>query len=186
MAKYRVLVIAMTIKDNKIAKYNETVDDSQLNSSPVDLVKDGFIELVTEDKKASAPAQTETTADAELTEAKVAYDSAKEAFDALTPETSEEDRGTVTDALKSPIEKLGVLGEDVTELVKIFETVDDGQLNPELDQLKADYLTAVKEKADLPKDAKAKDLATAGTKIADLKAQLVEGGVSFDEDGNIV
>jgi hypothetical protein len=46
MAKYRVLVIGMCVKNNKIAKHGELVDDSQLNSSASELIKGGFIELV--------------------------------------------------------------------------------------------------------------------------------------------
>lgn len=61
MAKYKVLPIAMTIKNNGIAEHGDIVDESQLCSSAFDLLKDGFIELVeeeaekTEEKKASKP-----------------------------------------------------------------------------------------------------------------------------------
>lgn len=48
MATYKVLVIAMTIKNNKIAKCKELVDESQLNSSAEELIKGGFIEKVAE------------------------------------------------------------------------------------------------------------------------------------------
>jgi outer membrane protein assembly factor BamA len=46
MAKYKVLVIAMTVKNNGIAKSGELIDESQLNSSAEELVKEGFIEKV--------------------------------------------------------------------------------------------------------------------------------------------
>lgn len=46
MAKYKVLVIAMTVKNNGIAKAEEIIDGSQLNSSAEELVREGFIELV--------------------------------------------------------------------------------------------------------------------------------------------
>jgi hypothetical protein len=46
MAKYKVLVIAMTVKNNGIAKSGDLIDESQLNSSAEELVKEGFIELV--------------------------------------------------------------------------------------------------------------------------------------------
>lgn len=60
MAKYKVLPIAMTIKNNGIAEHGDIIDESQLCSSAFDLQKDGFIELVEEDelveeKKASKP-----------------------------------------------------------------------------------------------------------------------------------
>jgi hypothetical protein len=46
MAKYKVLVIAMTVKNNGIAKSGDLIDESQLNSSAEELVKEGFIKLV--------------------------------------------------------------------------------------------------------------------------------------------
>lgn len=45
MAKYKVLVIAITVKNNGIAKGGEIIDGSQLNSSAEELIKEGFIEL---------------------------------------------------------------------------------------------------------------------------------------------
>lgn len=46
MAKFKVLVIAHSVKNNKIAKCGEIVDESQLNSSAYELIKAGFIEEV--------------------------------------------------------------------------------------------------------------------------------------------
>ena len=46
MSKYKVLVIAMTVKNNGIAKSGELIDESQLNSSAEELLKEGFIEQV--------------------------------------------------------------------------------------------------------------------------------------------
>lgn len=46
MAKFKVLVIALSIKNNKIAKCKEIIDESQLNSSAYELVNAGFIEEV--------------------------------------------------------------------------------------------------------------------------------------------
>jgi len=46
MAKFKVLVIALSIKNNKIAKCKEVIDESQLNSSAYELVNAGFIEEV--------------------------------------------------------------------------------------------------------------------------------------------
>ncbi|APZ82895.1 hypothetical protein [Flavobacterium phage FL-1] len=50
MTKYKVLPIAMTIKNNKIANHGDIVDESQLNSSPYDLIKDGFIRHLTQEE----------------------------------------------------------------------------------------------------------------------------------------
>ena len=46
MAKFKVLVIAHSVKNNKIAKYGDVIDESQLNSSAYELVNAGFIEEV--------------------------------------------------------------------------------------------------------------------------------------------
>ena len=49
MAKYRVIPIKISLKNNKFAEHGDIVDDSQLNSLVYDLIRDGFIELVQED-----------------------------------------------------------------------------------------------------------------------------------------
>ena len=46
MAKFRAKVIAHCVKNNKIAKYGDVIDESQLNSSAYELVNAGFIEEV--------------------------------------------------------------------------------------------------------------------------------------------
>lgn len=56
MAKYRVIPIAMSVKNNGIAEHGDIVDESQLCSSAYDLLNDGFIELVHE---AEAEAEVE-------------------------------------------------------------------------------------------------------------------------------
>jgi hypothetical protein len=48
MAKYKVLVIAHSLKNNLVGKFNEVVDESQLTSDVKELVEAGFIELVEE------------------------------------------------------------------------------------------------------------------------------------------
>ena len=48
MAKYKILVIAHSLKNNLVGKSNEVVDESQLTSDPKELVEAGFIELVEE------------------------------------------------------------------------------------------------------------------------------------------
>lgn len=46
MAKFRVKVIAHCVKNNKIAKFGDIIDESQLTSSAYDLVNERFIEEV--------------------------------------------------------------------------------------------------------------------------------------------
>lgn len=46
MAKYRVLVIAHSLKNNIVGKFNDVIDETQLTSNPTELVQAGFIELV--------------------------------------------------------------------------------------------------------------------------------------------
>lgn len=48
MAKYKILVIAHSLKNNLVGKFNEVVDESQLTSDVSELVEAGFIELVVE------------------------------------------------------------------------------------------------------------------------------------------
>ena len=125
MGKYRVLPISMTLKNNKVAKHGDIVDETQLNNPVHELLKDKFIEVVADKNSAAAP---------------------------------ETNSGDIVD-----------------------ETTND-----ELGKLKADFVAAVTEKAELPKDTKPAQLAKAGEKIADLKAKLVEAGVEFDDKGEIV
>lgn len=49
MAKYRVITLAMTVKNNRIAKHGEFVDDSELTTNPSLLIEEGFIEEVKSD-----------------------------------------------------------------------------------------------------------------------------------------
>ena len=53
MAKFRVKVIAHCVKNNKIAKYGDVIDESQLNSSAYELVNAGFIEEVKAEESAN-------------------------------------------------------------------------------------------------------------------------------------
>lgn len=50
MGKYFVLPIAMTLKNNKIAEHGDVVDESQLNSSPYELIKGDFIRHLTDEE----------------------------------------------------------------------------------------------------------------------------------------
>ena len=46
MAKYKVITLAMAVKNNRIAEFGETIDDAELTSNPSTLVKEGFIEVI--------------------------------------------------------------------------------------------------------------------------------------------
>jgi transaldolase len=49
MANYRVITLAMAVKNNRIAEFNQIVDDSELTTNPSLLIKEGFIEAVEEE-----------------------------------------------------------------------------------------------------------------------------------------
>jgi DNA-binding HxlR family transcriptional regulator len=73
MAKYKILVIAHSLKNNLVGKCNEVVDESQLTSDVKGLVDAGFIELVVEpttETKVETKAETETS-NIEVVEEKV-------------------------------------------------------------------------------------------------------------------
>lgn len=48
MAKYKVLVIGLSLKNNKVAKFGDLVEESQLTSSVDELIRGNFIEEVKE------------------------------------------------------------------------------------------------------------------------------------------
>ena len=52
MNKYKVIVISVALKNNRVAKYGEIVDAITFASNPKTLEKLGYIELVKEKKKA--------------------------------------------------------------------------------------------------------------------------------------
>lgn len=54
MAKFVVLPIAMSIKNNGVAKAGDLVDESQLNSSPYELIKTKFIRPATDEELKAA------------------------------------------------------------------------------------------------------------------------------------
>lgn len=71
MAKYRVVTIAMSVKNNRIANNGEFVDDSELTANPSLLIKEGFIEAVEEDDVIEVEAEvveTETEEKEEVAE----------------------------------------------------------------------------------------------------------------------
>lgn len=49
MAKYKVITIAVAVKNNRIAKFGETVDDSELTVNGNALVEAGSLELIEAD-----------------------------------------------------------------------------------------------------------------------------------------
>ena len=48
MKKYKVIVISVALKNNRVAKYGEIVDEIAFTSNPVELEQLGYIELVKE------------------------------------------------------------------------------------------------------------------------------------------
>ena len=52
MNKYKVIVISVALKNNRVAKYGDIVDGISFASNPKTLEKLGYIELVKEKKKA--------------------------------------------------------------------------------------------------------------------------------------
>lgn len=49
MAKYKVITLAMSVKNNRIAEFGQFVDDSELTTNPSLLIKEGFIKVVDDD-----------------------------------------------------------------------------------------------------------------------------------------
>lgn len=79
MAKYRVVTIAMTVKNNRIAEFNQIVDDSELTTNPSLLIKEGFIEAVEEDNVIDVETEVVETEEVEETETeKVEVEEVKE------------------------------------------------------------------------------------------------------------
>lgn len=52
MENYKIIVISVALKNNRVAKYGEIVDAIAFASNPKTLEKLGYIELVKEKKKA--------------------------------------------------------------------------------------------------------------------------------------
>ena len=48
MNKYKVIVISVALKNNRVAKYGEIVNEIAFTSNPVKLEQLGYIELVKE------------------------------------------------------------------------------------------------------------------------------------------
>ena len=56
MAKYRILVIALLLKNNEQAKFGEEVEANKFTRSVDDLVNEGYIELVADTAKSDQEA----------------------------------------------------------------------------------------------------------------------------------
>lgn len=65
MKQYRVKVIEMALKDNKIAKSGDVVSESKFTAKPGDLEKEGFIDPVGKDKKAKKEAEEKAKKEAD-------------------------------------------------------------------------------------------------------------------------
>jgi len=65
MEKYKVVVIQQSLRNNKVAKFGEIVEESQLPSPAKELIEKGFIVSYESEKaKAKAEAEAEAKADA--------------------------------------------------------------------------------------------------------------------------
>lgn len=64
MVKYKVLVIGLSLKKNKVAKFGDLVEESQLTSSVDELIRGNFIEEV----KAVDEVETDEVLDLEVKE----------------------------------------------------------------------------------------------------------------------
>jgi len=60
MRKFKVLVIAHSLKNNKVAKYGEPVSESQLTSPASELIEAGFIQEVFEEEVIEEETPNET------------------------------------------------------------------------------------------------------------------------------
>lgn len=60
MAKYKVVTLAMAVKHNRIARFGETVDDSELTTNPSLLIQEGYIEEVKSDNTEKVVEEIET------------------------------------------------------------------------------------------------------------------------------
>lgn len=113
----------MTIKGNKIAKFDEVVEETQLNSNAAELVTDGFIELVTDGTKSKAAVKTEnqeTQLDPATEALKSDYLAAVKAKADLPKETKPADlakAGQVIADLKAELVKVGVEFDENGDIV---------------------------------------------------------------------
>lgn len=107
MAKYKVLVIAITVKNNGIAKSGDIIDGSQLNSSAEELIKEGFIELVeTEEVAEEVTVEVEETEETEeLVETTVEVEETEELVAEVVVEAAEVVKPTAKKVSKRTVNK---------------------------------------------------------------------------------
>ena len=101
MAKYKIAVIGHLLKNNKVAKFGEEVDESQLTSPAKDLVKEGFItEIEAKEVEVEVEVEeTETEIDTEEEVEEVIV------LDSKTEETEIDDIETLSEEVSPKISK---------------------------------------------------------------------------------
>jgi len=192
--KFKIKVVGHQLKNQVVAVAGDIVDESQLLGNADQLVKGKFIEEVestdaddSKNQKNNANNKPVQTPAEKLATAKTAHANALKVFTALTDKSSADDTKKATDKLKGAIGKLKSLGEDVTELEKVFAPKADTRTPAEiLADTKKEYTSLLAEKEALPQDAGMSTVKPLVSKIAALKAQLTEAGVKFTDEGVIV
>ena len=94
MAKYKVEVIELLLKNNTVAKYGELVEETQLNSKTEDLEKNGFVKKATKsDLEEAKKTDEEKEEDSQAAAAKLLESSARDytvlTKDAMSKELTE-------------------------------------------------------------------------------------------------
>lgn len=106
MAKYKVEVIELLLKNNQIAKYGDLVEETQLNSSVETLEKDRFVKKATKTDLENANKSKEEKEEERITAAKKATEiaNANSAAAAKTLNPLENDYSALTkDALSKEL-----------------------------------------------------------------------------------
>lgn len=104
MAKYKVLVIALSVKNNKIAKAGDIVDETQLNSPTYLLVQNGFLKQI--------EAEVESEKEVEKSDLEVEVE---EIETETVEEVSNEEK------IEAEVENLEVISEEVQPVQKKVE-----------------------------------------------------------------
>jgi len=77
MRTFKVITIALQLKNQRIAKYGETVDESQLNGNAAELEKNGFVSEISQPKKDVKEIEVTAPENGETVEKKVNTPKAK-------------------------------------------------------------------------------------------------------------
>lgn len=125
MKNYKVKVIQMLLKNNKIAKSGDLVTEAQLNGNPAELEKKGFIATVSSKK------EEETDAEKEAREAAEAGKAEKEAAEKEAFENAFEEGSLTADQLES------ITKSEIAKYAEKHELVFDEN------EKKADLITQV-------------------------------------------